>query len=80
MSDRAGDVLDKIVKPVITDTTCQSLILQNKDFYIGLIHKAGDDAYELMNSLKNIVKPSTNKQFIEFVKSVMPNDEDNEVE
>ena len=80
LSDRAGDVLDKIVKPVITDTTCQSLILQNKDFYIGLIHKAGDDAYELMNSLKNIVKQSTNKQFIEFVKSVMPNDEDNEVE
>ena len=75
MNDRAGEVLDKIVKPIITDSTCQSLILQNKFFYIDLIHTAGNDAYELKNNLKSIVKQNTNEQFIEFVNAVITNEE-----
>ena len=75
LNDRPGDVLDKIVKPIITDSTCQSLILQNKIFYIDLIHTAGDDAYELKNSLKNIVKQNANEQFIEFVNDVIANED-----
>ena len=75
LNDRAGEVLDKIVKPIITDSTCQSLILQNKFFYIDLIHTAGNDAYELKNNLKSIVKQNTNEQFIEFVNAVITNEE-----
>lgn len=47
LKSQAGDVIDKIVKPVISDGACRSLILQNKDFYMDLINTAGDDAYEL---------------------------------
>ncbi len=72
LKDRAGEVTDKIVKPIITDTTCQSLILQNRDFYIDLINTAGDDAYELKNNLVNLAKGSSNTQLIEFVNMVNP--------
>ena len=75
LNGRAGEVLDKIVKPIITDSTCQSLILQNKKFYIDLIHTTGDDAYELKNNLKVIVKQNVSEQFIEFVNTVITNDE-----
>lgn len=63
------------MKPIITDSTCQSLILQNKKFYIDLIHTTGDDAYELKNNLKVIVKQNVSEQFIEFVNTVITNDE-----
>lgn len=75
LSDRAGEFLDKIVKPIITDTSCQSLIMQNKDFYITLINTAGDEAYELKNSLKNIAKHNADEQLIEFVNAITKNDE-----
>ena len=51
------------------------MILQNKKFYIDLIHTAGDDAYELKNNLKVIVKQNVSEQFIEFVNTVITNDE-----
>lgn len=75
LSDRSGEFLDKIVKPIITDSTCQSLILQNKNFYIDLIHTAGDDAYELKNSLKNIIKQKADEQLTEFVNAVITNND-----
>ena len=72
LKDRKGDVINKIVKPVITDTACQALILQNKDFYIDLINAAGDDAYELKQNLRNLVDKSSDAQFIEFVDIIAP--------
>lgn len=58
LKSQAGDVIDKIVKPVISDGACRSLILQNKDFYMDLINTAGDDAYELK---KESPKPHTKR-------------------
>ena len=75
LNDRAGEVLDKIIRPIITDSSCQSLILQNQVFYIDLINTAGDDAYELKNDLKNMVKQNANEQLIAFVNAVTNTDE-----
>lgn len=70
LKDRAGAVIDKIVKPVITDGVCRSFILQNKDFYTDLINTAGDDAYELKKSLRNLTQKDSDPQLIEFVNSI----------
>ncbi|MCI8998064.1 MAG: NTPase [Muribaculaceae bacterium] len=70
LKSQAGEVIDKIVKPVISDGACRSLILQNKDFYMDLINIAGDDAYELKKSLKNLSQKDSNPQLIEFVNSI----------
>ncbi len=75
LNDRAGEVLDKIIRPIITDSSCQSLILQNHVFYIDLINTAGDDAYELKNDLKNMVKQNANEQLLAFVNAVTNTDD-----
>ncbi len=72
LSDRAGDVVDKIIRPIITNTECRLLILQNKDFYIDLINTAGDDAYELKKNFRNLAEQNTDTQLIEFVDAINP--------
>ena len=75
LKSQAGEVCDKIVKPIITDATCLSLILQNKDFYIDLISTAGDDAYELKRNFRNLAKQKTDTHLIEFVNAIDPEPE-----
>ena len=70
LKSQAGDVIDKIVKPVISDGACRSLILQNKDFYMDLINTAGDDAYELKKSLRNLIQKDSDPQLVKFVNSI----------
>ena len=70
LKSQAGDVIDKIVKPVISDGACRSLILQNKDFYMDLINTAGDDAYELKTSLRNLIQKDSDPQLVKFVNSI----------
>ena len=72
--------LTKLQNLLITDTTCQLLILQNKDFYIDLINTSKDDAYELKNSLNNIIKQDSNTQLVEFVAAITMNDSNNNSE
>ena len=49
---------------------CRSLILQNKDFYMDLINTAGDDAYELKKSLRNLIQKDSDPQLVKFVNSI----------
>ena len=70
LKSQAGEVIDKIVKPVISDGACRSLILQNKDFYMDLINTAGDDAYELKKSLRNLIQKDSDPQLVKFVNSI----------
>ncbi|WP_055301322.1 hypothetical protein, partial [Bacteroides thetaiotaomicron] len=48
----------------------RSLILQNKDFYMDLINTAGDDAYELKKSLRNLIQKDSDPQLVKFVNSI----------
>ncbi len=66
------DVVDKIVKPVIADPTCRTLILQNDAFYIELINKSGDDAFELKQNFEKSIAGNinTDEKIIEFAKKI----------
>ena len=68
--DRAGDVVDKVIKPIITDVSCREIIFQNSEFYIGLIKNAADDAHELIMRLREISKSDPTPEMIEFLKAV----------
>ena len=68
--DRAGDVADKIIKPIIADATCRAIILQHKVFYIDLINSAEDDSHELILRIRDICKTNSDPQFVEFVKGI----------
>ena len=43
---------------------------QNKDFYMDLINTAGDDAYELKKSLRNLIQKDSDPQLVKFVNSI----------
>lgn len=75
IADRAGDAVDKIVRPVISDADCRSIILQNRQFYIALIRNAGDDATELKKQIKDIAKMDKTEQFAEFANTVLTEQE-----
>ena len=70
LSDRAGDVVAKIVKPVITDATCRNLILGNDEFYIALINQSGDDAFDLKQSIGKLIQNNSDESFIKFAKRI----------
>ena len=59
-----------LFRSVISDGACRSLILQNKDFYMDLINTAGDDAYELKKSLRNLIQKDSDPQLVKFVNSI----------
>ena len=66
LADRAEDVVDKLLKPVINDDDCRTLVLEHKDFYISLINKAGDAANEfrqIFSKIANETEDSALKQF-----------------
>lgn len=68
LKDRAGEVIDKILKPIMADASCRTLILINKEFYINLINVADrDDSFEFIQSAKNILKSTKDKDLEEFI-------------
>lgn len=75
MADRAGDAVDKIVRPVISDVDCRSMILQNSQFYITLITNAGDEATELKQQIRNIAETDKTEEFAEFANAVLTEQE-----
>ena len=67
LADRAGDVVDKIVRPVINDVNSRSMILANKDFYKDLIKKAGKESNELKKQIKQIIKSNPNEELKKLI-------------
>ena len=52
----------------MADTSCRTLILSNKEFYINLINDADkDDSFEFIQSAKNILKSTKDKDLEEFI-------------
>lgn len=70
LEDRAGDSVDKILKPIISSEDCRNIILEQKEFYISLINHAGNAANDFKQTLHNIVdntKDITLRQFAEAI-------------
>ena len=70
LEDRASDVVDKILKPIINNEECRTIILENKEYYISLINRAGDASNDFRQVLKNIVNKQENPDLKQFALSV----------
>ena len=71
LSDRAGEVVDKIIKPVITDSVCKNLILENNKFYIALINQGRDDSFDLKQICQKWAQTEKgDRKLIEFLKNI----------
>jgi hypothetical protein len=61
LNDRTDDVVNKILKPVINDADCKTLILTSKDFYRSLI-AAAVNIDEFKSSVQKTWKPEEYSQ------------------
>ena len=70
LADRAEDVVDKFLKPVIKDEECREIVLDNRDFYISLINRAGDAANEFKQIFAKIANEEENTAQQQFAVSI----------
>ena len=70
LGDRAGDAVDKILKPIINNEECRAIVLENKEYYISLINLAGDASNDFRHTLKNIINAKDNPNLKQFALSV----------
>lgn len=71
LSEKSADVARKILAPIATDESCQKFFIDNSDFFAALINKAGDDA----DDFKDIVRqkamlPEASVGLSNFAKSI----------
>lgn len=66
------DVVKKIILPVIDDEDCRTLILQQRDFYIDLINKAGASSNEIRKRFRKVITPDSSPELISFVEAIDP--------
>ena len=57
LNERAGDVIDKIIKPVIQNNDAKNIIVQNAAFYKKLVTSAGN-----IDDFKTKLKNSWSKE------------------
>ena len=70
LEDRANDVVDKILKPVISYEECWKLVLEQKEFYRSLIIRAGNAANEFKQVLEKIVNETGDAALRQFAISI----------
>ena len=70
ITERAGSVADKIIKPIITDTDCRNQILSDMNFYIQIINQDKEESNDLIKIIETIVLKSEDTHLIEFAKKI----------
>lgn len=70
LSSRSGEVVDKILKPVINHNECRLKLIENEDFYVTLINGAGDDSFDFKEKLKDLIKDSSDTSLQNFAHKI----------
>lgn len=70
ITERAGSVADKIIKPIIIDNDCRSQILLDMNFYIQIINSGGDESNDLRKEVGKLVDNFKTPQLVEFAKRI----------
>ncbi len=71
LKNRSGDVVRKILTPVVDDRECMAFILDNKQYFVPLVKDAGDDASDFKDKLRvKVSKPDCDEMVIEFEKEI----------
>lgn len=69
-TERAGNVADKIIKPIISDAECRNQILLDMNFYIQIINQGEDESNDLRKIIETMVVKSEDTHLIEFAKKI----------
>ena len=75
LNNRAGEVIHRIIDPIINDENCLRLLVDNSDFYAKIIKTAGDDASTTKQIIQQKVNTSEDAKLIAFAKKIGINKE-----
>ena len=66
LNNRAGEVIHRIIDPIINDANCLKLLVDNSDFYSKIINTAGDDASVTKQIIQQKINASEDAKLIAF--------------
>lgn len=75
LNNRAGEVIHRIIDPIINDENCLRLLVDNSDFYSKIINTAGDDASATKQIIQQKVNMSEDAKLIAFAEKIGINKE-----
>ena len=75
LNNRAGEVIHRIIDPIINDENCLRLLVDNSDFYAKIINTAGDDASATKQIIRQKVNTSEDAKLIAFAEKIGINKE-----
>ncbi len=75
LNNRAGEVIHRIIDPIINDENCLRLLVDNSDFYAKIINTAGDDASATKQIIQQKVNTSEDAKLITFAEKIGINKE-----
>lgn len=75
LNNRAGEVIHRIIAPIINDENCLRLLVDNSDFYAKIINTAGDDASATKQIIQQKVNTSEDAKLIAFAEKIGINKE-----
>ena len=75
LNNRAGEVIHRIIDPIINDENCLRLLVDNSDFYAKIINTAGDDASATKQIIQQKVNTSEDAKLLAFAKKIGINKE-----
>lgn len=75
LNNRAGEVIHRIIDPIINDENCLRLLVDNSDFYAKIINTAGDDASATKQIIQQKVNTSEDAKIIAFAEKIGINKE-----
>jgi len=75
LNNRAGEVIHRIIDPIINDENCLKLLVDNSDFYAKIINAAGDDASATKQTIQQKVNTSEDAKLIAFAEKIGVNKE-----
>lgn len=70
LNNRAGEVIHRIIDPIINDENCLKLLVDNSDFYAKIINDAGDDASATKQEIQKKINASEDAQLIFFAEKI----------
>ena len=71
LKNRSGDVVRRILTPVVDDQECMAVMVENKQYFVPLVKDAGDDASDFKDKLRvKATELDCDEKVIEFEKEI----------
>ncbi len=62
LSEKSGEVVRKILTPLLSDDDCLRLLSENKEFYSSIVEEAGNDSFDFIDGLRSKIEANSSSE------------------